>query len=99
MNILDHHGSDLFNYDQKACASQILLDGDQAYTKVEYDEYVAYRRHPSKPDENSESEPRQDHRSGTCITHRFSQDDTSGATMFDLAFRHGFKVDRAVCFY
>lgn len=89
-----HHGSDLFNFDQQACSVQILLDGEQAYTKVEYDEYVVYSRPPGTPHQGPQ--PKKQHNE-THITHRFSQDDTSGATMLDLAFRHGFKVDRNVC--
>jgi hypothetical protein len=34
--------------------------------------------------------------SETHVTHRFSQDDTSGAAMLDLAFRHDYTLDRNV---
>ena len=95
MTLFGHHGSYLFNYDQKAFSSQILLEGEQAYTRVEYDEYIVYSRPPSTPRQGPE--PRQGLHNETHITHRFSQDDASGATMLDLAFRHGFKVDRNVC--
>lgn len=97
MTLLVHHGSDLFNYDQQLCSSQILLNGEQAYTKVEYDEYVVYSRPSETPHEARQQSS--EHHDETHVTHRFSQDDTSGATMLDLAFRHGFKVDPNVCFF
>lgn len=92
MTLFVHHGSDLFNYDQEATSAKVLIDGEQAYSKVEYDEYVVYSKVPGTSHEGPI--PKRQQHNDTHITHRFSQDDTSGAHMLDLAFRHGFKVDR-----
>lgn len=95
---LIHYGSDLFSYDQRTCANQILIGGESAYSKVEYDEYVVYSR-PSEDDYRAPARGRRKRRhSETHVTHRFSQDDTSGAKMLDRAFRHDFTLDRNVCF-
>lgn len=91
MTPLVHHGSDLFNYDQQVCSAQILVEGEQAFTRVEYDEYVVYAR-PRRESDEEEGEQHSSH-----ITHRFSQDETSGAAMLDLAFRKGFRLDQTVC--
>lgn len=95
MDLFVHHGSELFNYDQQSVSAQVLLDGEHAHTRVEYDEYVVYNRPPGTPIVGPE--PRFKNHSDTNLTHRFSQDDASGATMLDLAFRHGYKVNRNVC--
>lgn len=92
MTLFVHHGSDLFNYDQEATSAKVLLDGEQAYTRVEYDEYVVYSKAPGTPLQGPT--PKRQPHNETHIAHRFSQDDTSGAHMLDLAFRQGFKLDR-----
>lgn len=89
-----HHGSDLFNYDQEATSAKVLVDTDRIHSKVEYDEYVVYSKVPGTPLQGPVPKTAQDFHDETHITHRFSQDDTSGAHMLDLAFRHGFKLDR-----
>ncbi|KAI6780186.1 Molybdenum cofactor sulfurase [Emericellopsis cladophorae] len=38
MTLFVHHGSDLFTYDRQATSAQVLLTGDDAHTRVEYDE-------------------------------------------------------------
>ena len=96
MTLFVHHGSDLFTYDQQATSAQVLLSGDDAHTRVEYDEYVVYSRRPATP--SLEGEPAEERHSDTHVTHRFSQNDSSGAHMLDLAFRNGFMVDRNVCY-
>lgn len=94
MALFVHHGSDLFNYDQEATSAKVLLDSEQAHTKVEYDEYVVYSKVPGAPLLGPVPKAQQDFHDETHITHRFSQDHTSGAHMLDLAFRKGFKLDR-----
>lgn len=88
------YGQDLFNYDQQACSAQVLLDGKRASTLVEYDEYVVYDQPLTSPKEQDER--RNNTNNGFQITHRFSQDETSGTFMLDLAFRRGYRVDREV---
>jgi hypothetical protein len=59
-------------------------------SKVEYDEYVVFKNlqdhivHETASHEESH------------ITHRFSHDEKSGATMLDLAFRQNFALTRDV---
>ena len=90
MVLFTHQASDLFNYDQAACANQILLAGPEAASLVEYDEYVVYRKSQTEiADDASNHEE-------THVTHRFSQDDKSGATMLDLAFRQNHSLSRTV---
>lgn len=97
---LIHYGSDLFSYDQRTCANQILISGDSSSSKVEYDEYVVYtKRGDEEEDHRAPARGRRKRRhSDTHVTHRFSQDDTSGAEMLDLAFRQDYELDRNVCF-
>lgn len=94
---LIHYGSDLFSYDQRTAANQILISGDTSYSKVEYDEYVVYTK-PSVEHKAPTRGRRKRRHSETHVTHRFSQDDTSGAAMLDLAFRNDFTLDRNVRF-
>ncbi|KAL6919944.1 hypothetical protein ACHAPO_001180 [Fusarium lateritium] len=94
-----HHGLDLFNYDQKVCSSQVLITGDDTPSNIEYDEYVVY-----KPPEDSGPAPAPAPAPATLnhpwvqddehITHHFTRDDTPGTTIFDLAFRRGYMLDR-----
>lgn len=90
MVLFTHQASDLFNYDQTACADQILLAGPDAKTKVEYDEYVVYRKSQTEIADDASNHDE------AHVTHRFSQDETSGATMLDLAFRQNHTLNRAV---
>lgn len=96
---LIHYGSDLFSYDQRTCADQILIGDDSSSSQVEYDEYVVYSKIGDDEDRKAPARGRRKRRhSDTHVTHRFSKDHTSGATMLDLAFRHDFELDRNVCF-
>jgi hypothetical protein len=90
---LIHYGSDLFSYDQRTAANQILISGETSSSKVEYDEYVVYTK-PSVEHKAPTRGHRKRRHSETHVTHRFSQDDTSGAAMLDLAFRHDYTLDR-----
>lgn len=86
MVLFNHQASDLFNYDQAACADRILLSGSNATSKVEYDEYVVYKRpHNYIAHETASHEI-------SHITHRFSHDEKSGAAMLDLAFRQNYAL-------
>ncbi|KAM5356084.1 hypothetical protein ACJ41O_002730 [Fusarium nematophilum] len=89
---LVHHGLDLFNYDQKACSGQVLITAEDTPSNIEYDEYVVYKR-PEEPGpatlRNRVGDDEDEH-----IAHHFTRDDASGTTLFDLAFRHGFLIDR-----
>ncbi|CAG7556932.1 unnamed protein product [Fusarium equiseti] len=91
-----HHGLDLFNYDQKVCSEQVLITGNDTPSNIEYDEYVVYKRDDSEP--APEPAPASlNHPWGhddEHITHHFTRDDTPGTTIFDLAFRQGFMLDR-----
>jgi len=93
-----HHGLDLFNYDQKVCSEQVLITGNDTPSNIEYDEYVVYKRDDSEP--APEPAPTSlNHPWGhddEHITHHFTRDDTPGTTIFDLAFRQGFMLDREV---
>lgn len=90
---LVHHGLDLFNYDQQVCSNQVLITTENAQSNVEYDEYVVYK----KPEDSTPGsstlgiEDEEGH-----VAHHFTRDDTSGSYLLDLAFRHGFKLDRYV---
>ncbi|GKU00613.1 hypothetical protein FLAG1_02934 [Fusarium langsethiae] len=90
-----HHGLNLFNYDQKVCSSQVLITGDGTPSNIEYDEYVVYKRPeesgpaPAPTTLNHPWAQDDEH-----ITHHFTRDDTPGTTIFDLAFRHGYMLDR-----
>jgi hypothetical protein len=92
-----HHGLDLFNYDQKACSNQVLITGNDTPSNIEYDEYVVYKR-------SEESDPAPvpttlNHpwaHDDEHTTHHFTRDDTPGTTIFDLAFRQGYMLDREV---
>lgn len=90
---LVHHGLDLFNYDQQACSNQVLITTENAQSNVEYDEYVVYKRpEDSSPGSSAlDIEDDEGH-----VAHHFTRDDTSGSCLLDLAFRHGFKLDRYV---
>lgn len=88
---LVHHGLDLFNYDQRVCSSQVLIPKDGTPSNIEYDEYVVYKK-PEELESGAQKDPLgdgEDH-----IVHHFTRDDASGTTLFDLAFRHGFLLDR-----
>lgn len=90
---LVHHGLDLFNYDQRVCSSQILISTPKTPSKVDYDEYVVYKK---AKDSESESEGEHLRDDAGHVAHHFTRDDTPGATLLDLAFRHGFFLDRNV---
>lgn len=93
---LVHHGLDLFNYDQRVCSSQVLIPKDGTPSNIEYDEYVVYK----KPEELESGVQKDAPGEGEeHIVHHFTRDDASGTTLFDLAFRHGFLLDRNVCFF
>lgn len=88
---LVHHGLDLFNYDQRVCSSQVLIPKDGTPSNIEYDEYVVYK----KPEELESGVQKDAPGEGEeHIVHHFTRDDASGTTLFDLAFRHGFLLDR-----
>ncbi|CAI6095489.1 unnamed protein product [Clonostachys chloroleuca] len=88
------YGSDLFNYDQRSCASQILLTGANARSQVEYDEYVVYRKIDDSSHDAASGKYKWPQHGDNHIAHRYSKDHTSGAAMLDLAFRHGHRLDR-----
>ncbi|KAM0564063.1 hypothetical protein ACHAPJ_000271 [Fusarium lateritium] len=88
---LVHHGLDLFNYDQKACSSQVLITAKDTQSNIEYDEYVVYKR-PDEPGPATLRDPWAD--DDEHIAHHFTRDDTSGTALFDLAFRRGYMLDR-----
>ena len=90
---LVHHGLDLFNYDQQVCSNRVLISVDGAPSNVEYDEYVVYKR-PEDSTPGSSALDLEDDESH--VAHHFTRDDTSGAYLLDLAFRHGYKLDRYV---
>lgn len=90
MVLFTHQASDLFNYDQTACADRILLSGTEAASQVEYDEYVVYRR------DNGRYVPETASHEESHVTHRFSNDDKSGAWMLDRAFRQNYALGRDV---
>lgn len=90
------YGSDLFNYDQRSCASQILLTGPNARSQVEYDEYVVYRKIDDSSHDAASGKYKWPQHGDNHIAHRYSRDHTSGAAMLDLAFRHGHRLDRNV---
>lgn len=90
MMLFAHQASDLFNYDQAACADRILLSGPAATSKVEYDEYVVFKNYEDEPVYETASHEE------SHITHRFSHDEKSGAVMLDLAFRRNFSLGRDV---
>lgn len=95
---LIHYGSDLFSYDQRTCANQILIGEDSSHSKVEYDEYVVYSKLGDEEEHKVPARGRRKRRhSDTHVTHRFSQDHVSGAKMVDLAFRQDHELDRNVC--
>ncbi|KAF7550463.1 hypothetical protein G7Z17_g5723 [Cylindrodendrum hubeiense] len=88
---LVHHGLDLFNYDQRVCSSQVLIPKDGTPSNIEYDEYVVYKKpEDSAPEAAHDSLGDKDEH----VAHHFTRDDASGTTLFDLAFRHGFLLDR-----
>ena len=90
---LVHHGLDLFNYDQQVCSNQVLISTKDTPSNIEYDEYVVYKipeaTVPDTPPQNVEDDDGH-------IAHHFTRDDTSGAVLLDLAFRHGYRLDRKV---
>ncbi|KAF5004409.1 hypothetical protein FDECE_9103 [Fusarium decemcellulare] len=88
---LVHHGLDLFNYDQKVCSSQVLITAEDSPSNIEYDEYVVYKR-PDEPGPATLRDPVAEE--DEHIAHHFTRDDSSGTALFDLAFRHGFLLDR-----
>lgn len=91
---LVHHGLDLFNYDQHLCSGQVLITAPNTPSNIEYDEYVVYKRpEESVPTTLKGSEGEADEH----ITHHFTRDDTSGTTLFDLAFRQGAMLHSNVC--
>jgi hypothetical protein len=96
---LVHHGLDLFNYDQKVCSSQVLITGDDTPSNIEYDEYVVYKRPEDSGPAPAPAPATLNHpwvQDDEHITHHFTRDDTPGTTIFDLAFRHGYMLDREV---
>jgi hypothetical protein len=92
MVLFVHQASDLFNYDQAACADRILLSGPDATSKVEYDEYVVFKGAEGESLHESASHEE------SHTTHRFSSDEKSGASMLDLAFRQNYALSRGVRF-
>ncbi|KAH7163316.1 hypothetical protein B0J13DRAFT_34805 [Dactylonectria estremocensis] len=88
---LVRHGLDLFNYDQRVCSSQVLIPKDGTPSNIEYDEYVVYK----KPEASGDKTP-QDHLvdGDEHVAHHFTRNDSSGTALFELAFRHGFLLDR-----
>ncbi|KAF4122451.1 hypothetical protein GMORB2_7443 [Geosmithia morbida] len=94
MAVFFGYGQDLFNYDQQYFSGKVLWDGKQVSSKVEYDEYVVYDKPSVTPKEQHER--RNNTNNGLQVTHRFSQDEKSGASILNLAFRCRHRVDREV---
>jgi len=85
-------GSDLFSFDNKVALDSHILYDNEARSKIEYDEYVVYKRQYDMLLGHSAEEHRQNH-----VAHKISHDDKEGADMLHGAFREGKLVDCSVC--
>lgn len=105
--MMNRPGSNLFNYDQGACARRLLAPGAGLSSKVEYDEYVVFGAGFHDDEEvNAEEDDDAISQNGSIgmrstvndnhIAHRFSCDQNSGAQMLDMAFRAGHEIDKMV---
>lgn len=95
--VLVHYGMDLFNYDQRSSSTQVLIPDDGTPSNIEYDEYVVYKRLRGGEQEHElDSVSSMSGGDVEHIAHHFTRDITNGTALFDLAFRHGYFLDRNV---
>ncbi|TEA21336.1 hypothetical protein C8034_v007790 [Colletotrichum sidae] len=81
--------SDLFRFDTLALRDDILLIDGRTASKVEYDEYVVFKKDNGIP-----SGLKPDEEDGDDISFKLNHtEDTPGYQMLDLAFRRGWVVD------
>ncbi|KAF6802305.1 hypothetical protein CMUS01_15394 [Colletotrichum musicola] len=83
------NSSDLFRFDTLALRDDILLIDGRTASKVEYDEYVVFKKDRSIP-----SGPEPDEEGGDDVSFKLNHtEETPGYQMLDLAFRRGWVVD------
>ncbi|KAL0935991.1 uncharacterized protein CTRU02_208206 [Colletotrichum truncatum] len=81
--------SDLFRFDTLALRDDILLIDGRTASKVEYDEYVVFKKDSSMP-----SGLTPDDEGGDDVSFKLNHtEETPGYQMLDLAFRRGWVVD------
>lgn len=86
------NSSDLFRFDTLALRDDILLIDGRTASKVEYDEYVVFKKDKSIP-----SGPEPDEEGGDDVSFKLNHtEETPGYQMLDLAFRRGWVVDHNV---
>ena len=82
-------GSDLFSFDNQVALESNILYDSEARSKIEYDEYVVYKRpHDALLGTNIDDD--------NHIAHKISHDDKEGADKLNSAFREGNLVDYQV---
>ncbi|PKS06447.1 hypothetical protein jhhlp_007195 [Lomentospora prolificans] len=79
-------GSDLFSFDNQVALESNILYDSEARSKIEYDEYVVYKRpHDALLGTTIDDD--------NHIAHKISHDDKEGADKLNSAFREGNLVD------
>ncbi|OLN87950.1 hypothetical protein CCHL11_00123 [Colletotrichum chlorophyti] len=81
--------SDLFRFDTLALRDDILVSDGKTASKVEYDEYVVFKKDNGIPS-GLRIEGEEDQDISFQLKHK---DDVPGYRTLDLAFRHGYMVD------
>ncbi|KAI3526908.1 hypothetical protein CSPX01_17387 [Colletotrichum filicis] len=81
--------SDLFRFDTLALRDDILVSDDNAVSKVEYDEYVVFKKDNGIPS-GAKTGLEDDEDISFQMQHK---DEVPGHHTLNLAFRHGYSVD------
>lgn len=84
--------SDLFRFDTLALRDDILVSDDNAVSKVEYDEYVVFKKDNGIPS-GAKTGLEDDEDISFQLQHK---EEVAGHHTLNLAFRHGYSVDHNV---